>query len=134
MNSPFEKLAWEVVVSPPWRVLDCGHCIEITQPEGVGGLHISSARKKQGSVTLSELAAKMKSDCPEGTELHQARCGDFVGMVADYVDWNADAFWRVWLLARDRDLLHVTYTCRRGEEDLEAEQASRLLKLLRWKG
>ena len=90
--------------------------------------------KKDGSVADEELIAKIKTECPEDTDIERVRCGDFAGYVAEYVDWHADAFWKKWFVACRRDLLFVTYTCKRGEEELEVADASALLSSLRWKG
>lgn len=133
MHPVFKNRAWEFSVPPPWRASDCGHCIELTQPEGVGGMHISSARKIEGLVDDAEVLAKFKGDIPDDTEIQQVCCGDFEGYCAEYVDWHSNSYWKVWLLACRKDLLHVTYTCQRGEEDLESSQASALLETLRSK-
>ncbi|MBC8038410.1 MAG: hypothetical protein H7X89_14450 [Rhizobiales bacterium] len=134
MNPAFKNLVWDVTVRPPWRATDCENCIEFTQPEGTGALHVSNARKKAGTVDDGELVAKIKNECPEGTDIEQVRCGDFAGYVAEYTDWHADAFWKTWFVACRQDLLFITYTCKRGEEALEMEDVSILLRSLRWKG
>jgi hypothetical protein len=133
MHPVFKNRVWELDALPPWRVEDCEHCIEITQPEGTGALHISSARKKEGVIAESETLARLQGDCPEDTDSRKVRCGDFSGYVAEYVDWHTDKFWRKWFVACRKDLLYITYTCARGEEDLEVEQASTLLTSLRSK-
>jgi len=133
MNPAFKNRVWELEVLPPWRVEDCEHCVEITQPEGTGAMHISSARKKEGAVTEAETLAQLRDDCPDGTNFTKTRCGDFSGYVAEYVDWHTDEFWKKWFVACRQDLLFVTYTCKRGEEELEIEQASALLASLRSK-
>jgi len=130
MNPVFKNRVWELEALPPWRVEDCEHCIEITQPEGTGAMHISSARKKEGIVADAETLAQLKSECPDGTEFTKSRCGDFVGYVAEYIDWHANKFCRKWFLACRKDLLYITYNCARGEEELEVEQASSLLASL----
>src|SRR4051812_15921468 len=107
MNPVFKNRVWELEVLPPWRVEDCEHCIEITQPEGMGAMHISSARKKEGTVSESETYAQLQSDCPDGTDFQKVRCGDFAGYVAEYVDWHTDKFWKKWFVARRQDLLYI---------------------------
>lgn len=134
MSRPFQNLVWEMKVQPPWRVTDCGYCLEITQPEGVGGLHISSARKLAGWVAEEELCSKIRADCPVDTDCEKLHCGDFSGYTAEYVDWHTNAYWRIWLLSCRQDMLHVTYTCDRGDEELELPDISVLLSTLRWKG
>lgn len=79
MNPVFKHRVWELEVLSPWRVEDCEHCIEITQPEGTGAMHISSARKKEGTVTEAETLAQLKKDCPDGTDFTKTRCGDSTG-------------------------------------------------------
>ena len=48
----------------------------MTQPDGVGALHISSARKREGAVLASEALSQLRENCPDGTETESARCGD----------------------------------------------------------
>ena len=69
----------------------------------------------------------LKRECPDDTEIQDAKCGDFKGYSAEYVDWHTDRYWKVWFLSCRKDVLHVTYTCSRGEEDLESSEASLLL-------
>ena len=133
MNPVFRNRVWELDVPPPWRVEDCEHCIEITQPEGAGAMHISSARKNVGTVADAETLTQLKSDCPDGTDFDRVRHGDFQGYAAEYVDWHTDAFWKKWFVACRQDLLFISYTCKRGEEELELEQAATLLASLRSK-
>jgi hypothetical protein len=130
MNPVFKNRVWALEAPPPWLITDCEHCVEITQPEGVGALHISSARKKDARVLDSEALAQLKNDCPEGTDMEKVRCGEFAGYMAEYVDWQGGDFWRKWFIACGHDLLFVTYTCKRGEEELEADAASKLLASL----
>ena len=130
MNSVFKSLVWALEAPPPWRIEDCEHCIEITQPEGAGAMHISSARKQAGVVLPSETLAQLKEDCPDDTEVERVTCGDFTGYVAEYVDWQTSSFWRKWFVACRQDLLFITYTCKRGEEELEADEVSELLTSL----
>jgi hypothetical protein len=127
----FQTNSWALEVPSPWRIADAEHCAEITQPEGTGALHISSYRNREGRVTDSETLDKLKADCPEYTDIHEVRCGDFTGYWAEYHDWHSDAYWRKWILYCGRVLLFVSYTCKRGEEDFEAGEAAELLKRLR---
>ena len=112
-------------------MIDCEHCVEITQPDGVGAIHVSSARKKAGLVAEEEILAQLKSDCPDDTDFESVRCGDFTGYLAEYTDWSSDRFWKKWFVAYRQDLLFVTYTCNRGEEELETSQTATLLSSLR---
>jgi len=133
MNPIFRHRVWELDIGLPWRVEDCEHCVEITQAEGNGAMHISSARKEQGSVADAETLGQLRENCPDGTDFEKVRCGDFQGYVAEYVDWHTGAFWKKWFVACGQDLLFVTYTCKRGEEEVEIEKASVLLASLRSK-
>ncbi len=133
MHPVFKNRVWELSVAPPWRAVDCEHCVEITQPDGVGAVHISSARKKEGLVADSEALAQLKGDCPDDTESERVRCGDFSGYVAEYVDWNAGLFLRKWFVSCRKDLLFISYTCKRGDEELEIDQVSALIGSLRSK-
>jgi len=131
MSATFQSTWWQIVVPSPWRAQDCEECVEITQPDGVGALHISSARKLEGTVLDTEALAQLRKNCPDGTESERARCGDFVGHAAEYVDWNEGVYWKKWFVACRRILLFATYNCKRGEEDLESQQTSTLLSSLR---
>jgi hypothetical protein len=127
----FQTTSWALEVPSPWRITDAEHCAEVTQPEGIGALHISSYRKQEGRVTDSEALNRLKADCPDETDMHESRCGDFAGYWADYQDWHADAYWRKWILYCRSVLLFVSYTCKRGDKDLEADEVAKLLKRLR---
>ena len=133
MNPVFKNRVWELLVAPQWCVTDCDHCVEITQSEGVGAMHISSARKTQGMVESVEMLEQLKNESPDGTELEEVHCGDFHGYTAEYVDWNSGSYWRKWFVACRHDLLYITYTCKSGDEDLECTVASALLSTLRSK-
>lgn len=130
MNPAFENRVWALDATAPWQITDCEHCIEIAQLEGAGAMHISSARKKAGAVLPSETLEQLKEDCPTDTEVQRVSCGEFTGYAAEYVDWSANAFWRKWFVACGQDLLFITYTCKHGEEDLEVDEASKLLASL----
>jgi hypothetical protein len=131
MATTFQSAWWQIAVPPPWKVEECEECVEMTQPEGIGALHISSARKQDGPVSEVEALSQLQENCPDGTQTERVRCGDFAGYVAEYVDWTEGAYWKKWLLTCGRVLLFVTYTCNRGEEELESAQASALLSSLR---
>jgi hypothetical protein len=131
MDPISKNLVWSLDLPPPWRSRDVDDYVEITQPEGAGVMHIRCARKKEGMVSDAEALEHLKKNCAVNTGCEKMRCGDFVGYVADYVDWTTSRFWRVWFVACGEDLLHITYTCWRGEEELESEDASALLRLLR---
>ncbi len=94
-------------------------------------MHISSARKSSGGVSDSELAAELAKNLPEDSECSRTACGSFPGFVAEYTDWHSDAYWRKWMLGCGSVMLFITYTCKRGEEDLEADEAASLLHTLK---
>ena len=131
MGATFQSTWWQIAVPPPWKAQDREECVEIAQPEGVGALHISSARKLEGSILDAEALSQLRENCPEGTETARAQCGEFVGYAAEYVDWNEGLYWKKWFLACGKVLLFATYNCKRGEEDLESPHASALLTSLR---
>lgn len=131
MAATFQSSGWQIAVPPPWKAQECEKCVEITQPEGIGALHISSARKQKGSVLDTEALSQLQENCPEGTEAEATRCGEFTGYMAEYVDWNEGAYWKKWFIACRKILLFVSYNCKRGDEDIEGAQASALLSSLR---
>jgi hypothetical protein len=131
VNPIFNNRVWSFNAPLPWRLEDCEDCVEITQPDGVGAMHISSARKQKGAVLDAEILSQLREDCPDGTEFEKVRCGDFVGYVGEYVDWHTDTFWKKWFVANRSDLLFITYNCKHGEEELEANEASNLLASIR---
>ncbi len=131
MNPIFDDLLWSFDLPPPWRIQKADDRFEVTQPEGAGVMEIRHVRKEEGSVLESETSALLKDACPSGTVCEKVRCGDFVGYVASYVDWACSRSWRVWFVACGSNLLHIVYTCWRGEETLEADEASALLLSLR---
>ena len=131
MAATFQSKWWQIAVPPPWKAQDCEECVEITQPDGVGALHISSARKLEGAVLASEALSQLRENCPDGTETESARCGDFEGHAAEYVDWNEGLYWKKWFVACREILLFATYNRKRGEEGLESPHAQALLSSLR---
>jgi len=131
MAAAFQSTWWQIAVPLPWAANEFEECVEITQPDGIGALHISSARKLDGSVLQAEALSQLQENCPDGAQTESVRCGDFAGYVADYVDWTGDAYWKKWFLACGQVLLFISYTCKRGDEDLETSQASELLSSLR---
>lgn len=102
MAATFQSRWWQVAVPSPWKAEECEECVEITQPEGIGALHLSSARKSEGSVSDTEALSQLQENCLEGTETERVRCGDFAGYVADYVDWNEGAYWKNGFLPVER--------------------------------
>jgi hypothetical protein len=130
MRSTFHSSLWQLAIPRPWRAQEFEECVEITQPEGIGALHISGAVKQDGTVSDSETRAQLERDCPEGTDIEPARFGDFIGFGGEYVDWNASAFWKRWFVASGRVLLFVTYNCKRGDEHLELPQVCQILSSL----
>lgn len=130
MSPAFNNRVWALEAPFPWRIENCEDCIEITQPEGVGAMHISSARKKVGAVLSSETLERLKENCPVEIQAQRVQCGYFSGYVTEFVDWHTNIFWRKWFVAYEQDLLFITYNCERGKEDLEADEASKLLDSL----
>ena len=130
MRSTFQSPLWQISVPRPWRAEDCEHCVEITQPEGAGALHISGALKQDGDVLDDETRAQLQQDCPTDTEFERVRFGDFSGYGGDYVDWSESAYWKKWFLRSGRVLLFITYNCKRGDEELEMAQVGQILSSL----
>jgi hypothetical protein len=131
MGAAFRASSWEVDVAPPWTAKDVGHCVEITQqPAGAGGLHISTARKRSGHVAESELRSMALDALPADTPVESVSFGDFRGLAGDYVDWGSSAYWKKWWLFSGPVLLHATYTCSRGDEEIEADDVERILSSL----
>jgi hypothetical protein len=134
MSHPiFKDHEWELEVVPPWRVEDCEHCLEFTQPESAGAVHISGAWKSNGAVSETEMLSQVTEHCPGDAEPEKVRCGAFTGYVAEYVDWHEGIFWKKWFVARGRNLLFISYNCPQGDEDLETEEVTSLLSSLRAK-
>jgi hypothetical protein len=131
MDDIFQSTLWQIAVPSPWEAKKSDECVEITQPEGAGALHISGAIKKLGSVLEDETKAQLQRNCPEDTTAEPVRLGDFVGYGADYVDWSESTYWKVWFVASGRVMLYVTYNCKRGEEDSEVTQVAGILSTLK---
>ena len=131
MHPIFERPSWTLSLGAPWRAKEVDACIEITQPDGVGALHISSAHKRSGNVGEDETLSQTKTGSSVDSEIEPAQFGEFVGHASEYVDWHTDRFWKKWFLGCRSDLLFVSYTCKRGDEELELPQVIELLKSLR---
>lgn len=82
----FQGVLWQITVTPPWRAVDTEHCVEITQPEGAGALHISGARKTVGLALDEDPFSGLKGEIPLDTEVRSVRLGDFKGYCAEYID------------------------------------------------
>ena len=131
MGAPFRANSWEISVDPPWTAKEVGHCVEIIQPGGVGGLHISTARKRSGQVADSELRNMAFDALPADTPLESVSFGDFRGVGGEYVDWGRGDYWKKWWLCSGSVLLHATYTCSRGDEEPELHDVERILSSLK---
>jgi len=127
MGAWFKAGSWTIDIAPPWSAKDVGHCVEITQPEGTGALHISAARKQDRHVADPDLHGIAVDALPIDTPVESVSLGDFQGVAGEYTDWNGNAYWKKWWLSSGALLLHVTYTCPRGDEDIEAEEVERIL-------
>src|SRR5258706_14292174 len=130
MPQSFQSTWWQIAVPLPWQADECEACVEFTQPEGVGALHISGIRKTDGDVLDAEVLSELRNDCPGGIETQIVHCGDFVGYCAEHVDGATSFYWKKWLVACRKILLFATYNCKHGEEGLEAPQVSALLASL----
>lgn len=130
MRSIFHSSLWQIAVTRLWRARDVDECVEITQPEGVGAIHISSALKRDGKVLDSEMRLNLQQQCPGDTDLEPDQFGDFIGYGGEYVDWNDSIFWKKWIVASGRVLLFITYNCKRGEEHLELPEVAQILSSL----
>ena len=130
----FQSLLWRISVPLPWKAQDCEHCVEFTQPEGAGALHISGARKKDGDVLDEETRAQLQQNCPADIDVEPVRFGDFIGYGGEYVDWNDGDFWKKWFVRSGRVLLFITYYCKRGDEESEMAQVLQILSSLECKG
>jgi hypothetical protein len=133
MHPIFERRPWELSMNAPWRAISVDGTIEITQPEGLGAVHISNARKREGFVSAEEILAQISSTAPADSEFCPATLGDFKGKSVEYVDWHGDRYWKRWFVACRMDLVVITYTCRRGDEEMEIEDVEALLSSLRSK-
>jgi hypothetical protein len=133
MHPIFESRPWELTIPPPWSALVTDGVVELTQPEGFGAVHISGARKRKGPVSQEEILAQIDATAPVGSELEPSVLGEFTGKSVEYVDWHADRFWKRWFVSRQNDLLFITYTCKRGDEEMESAEVLALLKTLRSK-
>jgi hypothetical protein len=131
MNHLFGRSTWGLTVPAPWRAEEVEGCVEITQPEGLGAVHISDGHKKEGHVqeheTLSQLRTKMSDD----SDVERAVLGDFIGYSGEETDWRSDRFWKRWFLGCRDTLLFVTYTCKRGDQESELPAVATLLSSLR---
>ena len=130
MPSTFKSSLWQISVPRPWRAQDCEHCVEFTHPEGAGALHISGALKQVGDVSDDETRAQLQQECPENADIEPVRFGNFTGYGAEYVNWTEGAYWKKCFVRSGRVLLFITYTCKRGEEDLEITQVCQILSSL----
>jgi len=131
MSRIFQSPWWELDVPLPWRAKKFDHCVEISQPEGAGAVHISYARKMSGSISVDEILTQLKELCPEEAEPRRVCLGDFEGYSADYVDWKEGAFWKRWFMASKQIFFFASFVCKHGEENLELAQIELLLSSLR---
>jgi hypothetical protein len=134
MNPIFNNRLWALTVAPPWQIEDCEHCVEITEPEGTGAVHISSARKTDGVISSAETFEQIKSECPDEADIEEVTCGDCRGYVSEYADWSSSKYWRKWFVTCRQDLLFISHNCRMGEEEFEIDLVSTLLDSLRSRG
>ncbi|HTV40071.1 MAG TPA: hypothetical protein VMF08_05830 [Candidatus Sulfotelmatobacter sp.] len=129
-SNTFHNSLWQIAVIRPWRAQEVDDCVEITQPEAIGAIHISSALKQDSTVSDTETRAQIQQQCPDDADIEPAQLGGFIGHSTEYVDWNDSVFWKKWIVASGRVLLFITYNCKRGEEQLELPQVSQILSSL----
>jgi hypothetical protein len=127
----FLSSLWQVSVPRPWKVTQFEECVEISQPESTGALHISGARKQVRNVLDNETRAQLQKGCPDATEIQPVHFGDFVGYGTDHVDQNDGAYWKKWFVASGQVMLFITYNCKPGDEDLELSQVCNILSSLK---
>jgi hypothetical protein len=123
----YRSSIWQLTVLPPWQLEKADQCVEITQPEGIGALHISAAQKDHGNVSESDLQEFTTKELPEDVQLATASFGKFFGYGASYTDRHTDIFWKKWWLGCGAVMLYVTYNCSRGDEEFELAQVESLL-------
>lgn len=131
MIPAFQSSLWQIDIPHPWKAEGCEDCVEFTQPEGVGALHISGARKTNGPVLDTEALSQLRENCPSDAQVESMTCGDFAGYAAAFIDERDGYYWKKWFLYSGRILVFITYNCRRGEEEFEVQAASELLSTLR---
>jgi hypothetical protein len=130
MRPFYQSSLWQMTVLPPWQLQQVDQCVEITEPDGIGAIHISAARKHNGSVSESDLQDSAGQDLPDETELIPVSLGGFTGFSASYIDEHTDTFWKKWWLGSGPVMLYVTYSCDRGDEEFELAQAEEILNQL----
>ena len=130
MPSIFQSKLWQIAVPPPWKAQACDECVEFTQHESAGALHISGALKTVGPISDREALEKLMECCRKGVETERVVCGDFEGFAAAFADDTDGHYWKKWILYCGQVLLFITYNCRRGEKAFEVSQAATLLSSL----
>lgn len=96
---------WSIEVSDGWTATDHPECLTLER-SGEGALQLSSARKKSGIVSESELFFAEGERQDWGFWL-RTTCGDFDGVRYEYME--GDVAWRRWFLRRERTILFITY-------------------------
>jgi len=123
-------MLWQIEIPPPWKAEEFEECVEFTQPEGVGALHISGSQKMDAPLLQSEVLTQLRENCPKNVEVRMVQCGNFTGYATEYINQNKGTYWKTWFIAYRQVLLYVTYNCKAGEEALETPQATALLSSL----
>jgi hypothetical protein len=107
------------------RNSDFGDQISFRQPKGVGVLYLQTYT---AAASVDAEALRILTNVPATEPLVKQEWGDYSGYRHDYVENGL--FHRTWWLARDMNVLFLTYECGAGQESLEMDRVEQIVRSL----
>lgn len=116
--------AYSIVIPDEWEYSPTSHSMAFYNPDGVGALTISCMRSPNGDPADPELV--IRSFLPKSVLkvedyqilLQVSTDGKVSSAYAEYL--SGDDAWRVWVFARSRQVVTVSYNCKKNWKDEES--------------
>lgn len=102
-----------------------GDQMSVRRPEGVGVLYL---RTYAAAASVDMGTLRLLTNVPATERLLQQNWGDYSGYRHDYVE--SGSFHRSWWLARDENVLFITYQCDAGRESVEIDRIEQIVQSL----
>jgi hypothetical protein len=112
-----------------WQIAYHLECITLTRSSSGGAFQLSSAIKKESTVSDEDLEWCILQIQRRTLEASRIECGDFSGFTLSYIEDGVPC--RRWFLKAGSVLLRVSYNGPVVEKDKELEQVEHMLNTLR---
>lgn len=120
---------WTIMVPDHWQVEQDEDCTSFTDPDGVGALQVSAARKESGFVTADDVEEFAQGKLSGTGAVKVTARGWFSGLSASFV--REEDYWRHWWLSPGNILIYATYVCAAADRGPEEDVAAAAVDTLR---